>query len=71
MDRLSLRVIQGVVLTLTAVAFLVFLVRSAITGEDIPTGWITLIGGSWGALLGVQEIIRRGGNGPERPQGSG
>lgn len=67
MDRLSLRVVESVVLTLTGMAFLVFLVRSAITGEDIPTGWITLIGGSWGALLGVQELIRRGVNGRERP----
>lgn len=61
MERLSTRFVQATILTLTGIAFIAFLVRSMLTGEDIPSGWLSIIGGSWGALLGVQELLRRGG----------
>lgn len=55
------RFVQATILTLTGIAFIAFLVKSMLTGEDIPSGWLSIIGGSWGALLGVQELLRRGG----------
>lgn len=61
MDHLPTRFVQATILTLTGIAFIAFLVRSMLTGEDIPSGWLSIIGGSWGALLGVQELLRRGG----------
>jgi hypothetical protein len=61
MERLPTRFVQATILTLTGIAFIAFLVRSMLTGEDIPSGWLSIIGGSWGALLGVQELLRRGG----------
>ena len=61
MEHLPTRFIQATILTLTGIAFIAFLVRSMLTGEDIPSGWLSIIGGSWGALLGVQELLRRGG----------
>lgn len=61
MEHLPTRFVQATILTLTGIAFIAFLVRSMLTGEDIPTGWLSIIGGSWGALLGVQELLRRGG----------
>lgn len=57
----STRFVQATILILTGIAFIAFLVRSLFTGEDIPSGWLSIIGGSWGALLGVQELLRRGG----------
>lgn len=61
MEPLSPRFVQATILTLTGIAFIAFLVKSMLTGEDIPSGWLSIIGGSWGALLGVQELLRRGG----------
>lgn len=61
MEHLSPRFVQATILTLTGIAFIAFLVRAMFTGEDIPSGWLSIIGGSWGALLGVQELLRRGG----------
>lgn len=61
MEHLPTRFVQATILTLTGIAFIAFLVRSMLTGEDIPSGWLSIIGGSWGALLGVQELLRRGG----------
>lgn len=61
MEHLPTRFVQATILTLTGIAFIAFLVRSMLTGEDIPSGWLAIIGGSWGALLGVQELLRRGG----------
>jgi len=61
MEHLPTPFVQATILTLTGIAFIAFLVRSMLTGEDIPTGWLSIIGGSWGALLGVQELLRRGG----------
>lgn len=55
------RFVQTTILILTGIAFIAFLVRTMLTGEDIPSGWLSIIGGSWGALLGVQELLRRGG----------
>lgn len=57
----STRFVQTTILILTGIAFIAFLVRTMLTGEDIPSGWLSIIGGSWGALLGVQELLRRGG----------
>ena len=57
----STRFVQATILILTGIAFIAFLVKSMLTGEDIPSGWLSIIGGSWGALLGVQELLRRGG----------
>lgn len=63
-------VIEITLLVATVVAFLSFMVRSLLTGEDIPAGWGYLIGMSWGGLLGVREVLRRpkvgGGDGSDR-----
>ncbi len=51
--------IEITLLALTGVGFLALLVRSLLTGEDIPAGWGYLIGMSWGGLIGVREVLRR------------
>lgn len=64
--------IELVLLAVTVVAFLSFMVRSLLTGEDIPAGWGYLIGMSWGGLLGIREVFKRpgrGGDGHDRQSG--
>lgn len=46
-------------LTITSLTALALLVRSLLTGEDIPQGWAFLIGSAWGALLGIGELSNR------------
>jgi len=52
---------EYVLLGFTTLAGVGFLVRSLLTGEDIPQGWALLIGSVWGALLGVRELLKRKG----------
>ncbi|UZX16572.1 hypothetical protein KQ693_05950 [Thermus sp. PS18] len=55
------KVAEYVLLAFTTLAGLGFLVRSLLTGEDIPQGWALLLGSVWGALLGVRELLKRKG----------
>ena len=52
---------EYVLLSFTTLAGVGFLIRSLLTGEDIPQSWALLIGSVWGALLGVREILKRKG----------
>lgn len=51
--------IELVLLFVTAISFLALVVKSLITGEDIPPTLAYLIGLSWGGLLGVKEVVNR------------
>lgn len=46
-------------LIITSITALALLIRSLLTGEDIPQGWALLIGSAWGALLGIGELSNR------------
>ncbi|ABJ91429.1 hypothetical protein YS40_035 [Thermus phage phiYS40] len=52
-------IIRITLLTITSVTALALLIRSLLTGEDIPQGWAFLIGSAWGALLGIGELAHR------------
>jgi len=54
-------VVELSLLATTIIVVLGLFVRSLVTGEDIPQGWAILIGSAWGALLGVKELLKRGG----------
>jgi len=54
-------VIEFSLLATTIIVVLGLFVRSLLTGEDIPQGWALLIGSAWGALLGVKELLKKGG----------
>jgi len=54
-------IVELSLLATTIVVVLGLFIRSLLTGEDIPHGWALLIGSSWGALLGVKELLKRGG----------
>jgi len=49
---------EAVLLAITALASVAFLVRSLLTGEDIPSGWGLLLGSLWGALIGVESLTK-------------
>lgn len=51
--------IKITLLIITSITALALLVRSLLTGEDIPQGWALLIGSAWGALLGIGELSNR------------
>jgi hypothetical protein len=54
-------IIELSLLATTIIVVLGLFIRSLITGEDIPQGWAILIGSAWGALLGVKELLKKGG----------
>lgn len=56
-------IIELTLLVTTAIAFLALVVKSILTGDDIPPTLAYLIGLSWGSLLGVKEVVRRIGGG--------
>jgi len=56
-------IVELSLLATTIVVVLGLFIRSLITGEDIPHGWALLIGSAWGALLGVKELLKKGGKG--------
>ena len=56
-------IVELSLLATTIVVVLGLFTRSLLTGEDIPRGWALLIGSSWGALLGVKELLKKGGKG--------
>ncbi len=58
-ERTKTIIVELSLLATTIVVVLGLWWRSITTGEDIPNGWALLIGSSWGALLGVRELIRR------------
>lgn len=51
--------IKITLLIITSITALALLIRSLLTGEDIPQGWALLIGSAWGALLGIGELSDR------------
>lgn len=51
--------IKITLLTITSITALALLIRSLLTGEDIPQDWALLIGSAWGALLGIGELSNR------------
>lgn len=51
--------IKITLLIITSITALALLIRSLLTGEDIPQGWALLIGSAWGALLGIGELSNR------------
>ncbi len=56
-------IVELTLLATTTIVVLGLFIRSLITGEDIPQGWAILIGSAWGALLGVKELLKKGGKG--------
>jgi hypothetical protein len=56
-------IIELSLLATTIIVVLGLFIRSLLTGEDIPQGWALLIGSAWGALLGVKELLKKGGRG--------
>lgn len=52
-------IIRITLLIITSITALALLIRSLLTGEDIPQGWAFLIGSAWGALLGIGELSYR------------
>jgi hypothetical protein len=56
-------IVELSLLATTIIVVLGLFIRSLITGEDIPQGWALLIGSAWGALLGVKELLKKGGKG--------
>ena len=56
-------IVELSLLATTIIVVLGLFIRSLITGEDIPQGWAILIGSAWGALLGVKELLKKGGKG--------
>lgn len=53
---------QALLLYTTLLIVLGLWVRTLITGEDIPQNWALLIGGAWGAYLGVRRLKEEGKN---------
>lgn len=51
--------IKITLLIITSITALALLIRSLLTGEDIPQDWALLIGSAWGALLGIGELSNR------------
>ena len=56
-------IVELSLLATTIIVVLGLFIRSLVTGEDIPQGWAILIGSAWGALLGVKELLKKGGKG--------
>jgi hypothetical protein len=56
-------IVELSLLATTIIVVIGLFIRSIGTGEDIPRGWALLIGSSWGALLGVKELLKKGGKG--------
>ena len=56
-------IVELSLLATTIIVVIGLFIRSILTGEDIPRGWALLIGSSWGALLGVKELLKKGGKG--------
>jgi len=56
-------IVELSLLATTIIVVLGLFIRSLVTGEDIPQGWALLIGSSWGALLGVKELLKKEGKG--------
>jgi len=54
-------IVELSLLATTIIVVIGLFIRSILTGEDIPHGWALLIGSSWGALLGVKELLKKGG----------
>ncbi len=46
-------------LILASIITLAFLLRSIITGEDLPDKWSVFLGYMWGILFGVSEVMKR------------
>lgn len=53
---------QALLLYTTLLIVLGLWVRTLITGEDIPQNWALLIGGAWGAYLGIRRLKEEGKN---------
>jgi hypothetical protein len=56
-------IIELSLLATTIIVVIGLFIRSLLTGEDIPQGWALLVGSSWGTLLGVKELLKKGGKG--------
>ena len=54
-------IVELSLLATTIIVVLGLFIRSLVTEEDIPQGWAILIGSACGALLGVKELLKRGG----------
>ena len=54
-------IVELSLLATTIIVVIGLFIRSILTGEDTPQGWALLIGSSWGALLGVKELLKKGG----------
>lgn len=50
---------QAAIVIVSIIIALALLMDSIINQKDIGTGWLSLLGLVWGAVLGVREVVKR------------
>lgn len=53
------QLVQVVIALIAAVALIILVFNFVVTGRDVPTGLLSLLGGIFGAVFAVDAITRR------------